>query len=95
VAPVAIVPIYNIYIMCKIVGRPGWWTILFFIPIVNIVISVFISLDLAKAFDRSPAFGVLALWLFGPIGHIILAFDKSTYDASRLGDQAPANTPSV
>jgi Family of unknown function (DUF5684) len=26
----AIIPIYNLYIWCKIVGRPAWWIILMF-----------------------------------------------------------------
>ena len=29
----AIIPIYNVYLMCLIAGKPGWWTILFFIPL--------------------------------------------------------------
>ena len=29
----AIIPIYNMYVWCKIVGRPGWWVILMLIPI--------------------------------------------------------------
>ena len=28
----AIVPIYNVYIMLKIAGKPGWWLVLFFVP---------------------------------------------------------------
>jgi hypothetical protein len=24
----SIIPIYNLYVWCKIVGRPGWWIIL-------------------------------------------------------------------
>ena len=33
----AIIPFYNTYLMIKVAGRPGWWLILFFIPIVNII----------------------------------------------------------
>ena len=29
----AIIPIYNTYIMLKIGGKPGWWLLLMFIPI--------------------------------------------------------------
>jgi hypothetical protein len=25
----AIIPIYNVYLLCKIAGKPGWWVILF------------------------------------------------------------------
>jgi len=35
-----IIPIYNIYIMTKIAGKPGIWTLLCFIPVVNIIFVV-------------------------------------------------------
>jgi hypothetical protein len=25
----AIIPIYNVYLLCKIAGKPGWWVMLF------------------------------------------------------------------
>ena len=46
----SLIPIYNIYILCKIVGRPGWWVILMFIPFVNFVIGIILCIDLAKSF---------------------------------------------
>ena len=39
-----IIPFYNTYLLCKIAGRPGWWLILFFIPIVNIIIWIIVCL---------------------------------------------------
>lgn len=75
----AIIPIYNAYIELKIVARPGWWLILYFIPLVNIAVTIIVALDLAKAFGKSPTFGVLALWLFSFVGYLILGFGKDTY----------------
>src|SRR5690349_2418253 len=46
----AIVPIYNAYILLKIIGRPAWWLVLFMIPFVNIAIALIVSMDVAKAF---------------------------------------------
>jgi Family of unknown function (DUF5684) len=37
-------PIYNFYVICKIAGRPEWWLILFFVPLVNAVIGRIIAL---------------------------------------------------
>lgn len=31
-----LIPIYNIFILLKITGKPGWWTIIFFIPLVDV-----------------------------------------------------------
>lgn len=81
----AIIPFYNLYVLLKIVGRPGWWLILYFIPIVNIVVSLIVSLNLAKSFKRSDAFGVLVLWLFSFVGYLILGFGKSTYAGPSVG----------
>ena len=66
----AIVPIYNIIILLEIVGRPVWWIILFFIPIVNIIISIIINHRLSKSFGHDIGFtlGLLFLpFIFIPI----------------------------
>ena len=75
----AIIPVYNIYVQLKIVGRPGWWLVLYFIPVVNIVISLLVAIDLAKSFGKGSGFGVVGLWLFGFVGYPILAFGDATY----------------
>lgn len=89
----AIIPIYNLYILLQIIGRPGWWLLLYLIPFVNIIISLITAIDLAKAFGKSTAFGVLGLWLFSIIGYPILAFGKSTYQSSPSKPSTP--TPSA
>jgi Family of unknown function (DUF5684) len=66
----AIVPIYNVYILLKVVGRPGWWLILYFIPLVNVVVDLVVSLDLASSFGRGAGYGVgvwLLPWIFVPV----------------------------
>jgi uncharacterized membrane protein YhaH (DUF805 family) len=75
----SIVPFYNIYVLLQIAGRPGWWLLLFLVPFVNIVISLLLALDLAKAFGKSSTFGVVGLFLFGVIGYAILAFGDAKY----------------
>ncbi len=72
------VPIYNLYLVCKIAGRPEWWLILFFIPFVNIVIGLILAMDIAKAFSKSSAFGI-GLWLLGIIFVPILGFGSAQY----------------
>jgi hypothetical protein len=75
-----LVPIYNVYLMCKIAGRPGYWLILFLIPIVNIVVTFILAMDIAKAFSRSAAFG-FGLWILGFIFIPILGFGPAQYAA--------------
>jgi hypothetical protein len=85
----AIVPIYNAYILLKVVSRPSWWLILFIIPFVNIVTILIVSLDLAKKFGQSEIFGFFALFLFSFIGYVILGFGEAKYD-SKAGPQLEA-----
>jgi hypothetical protein len=59
----AIIPIYNIYTLLKVVGRPGWWLILFFIPLVDIVVGILVFVDLAKSFGKSTGFAVGIIFL--------------------------------
>lgn len=75
----AIVPFYNIWVLLEVAGRPGWWLILYLIPLVNIVIAIIVSLDVAKAFGKSGAFGFFGLFLFGFVGYPILAFSNAKY----------------
>lgn len=75
----AIIPIYNVYVMLKLIGRPGWWLLLFLIPIVNLVVSIVVAIDLARSFGKGTAFGLIGLWLFSVIGHLILAFGSAEY----------------
>ena len=74
----AIIPIYNLYILTKIAGRPGWWVLLVFIPLVNIVIAVILSIDVAKSFGRGVGFGI-GLCFLGLVFYPILAFGRDTY----------------
>jgi len=86
----AIVPIYNGYILLKIAGKPWWWLLMFLIPFVNIVFSILLSIDIAKAFGQSPAWGVILLFLLCGIGYLILGFGSATYQgAPGVGGGAP------
>ncbi len=75
----AIVPIYNIYVLLQIVGRPGWWLILYFIPFVSFIVALLVSIDLAKSFGKSAAWGVILLFVFNAIGYLLLGFGDATY----------------
>jgi hypothetical protein len=78
----AIIPFYNLYIMIKIAGKPGWWLLLYFIPIVSLIIHIIVSINFAKAFGRSTAFGLILIWLFLPIGALMLGFGKTKFVGS-------------
>lgn len=74
----SIVPIYNLYVLFKIVWGKGWYFLLLLIPIVNIVIAIMHVFKLAKCFGKSTGFGFGLLFL--PfIFTLILAFGNDKY----------------
>ena len=73
-----LIPIYNIYLLLMIARRPGWWLILYLIPLVNFVIGIIVAIDIAKNFGKDTGFG-LGLFFFGFIFYPILGFGSATY----------------
>ena len=74
----AIIPIYNVIVWLQICGRPVWWIILLFIPIVSLVIFIIMSIDLAKSFGKGAGFGI-GIFLLGFIFIPILGFGSASY----------------
>jgi Family of unknown function (DUF5684) len=73
-----IVPFYNLYILLQIVGKPVWWIVLFFIPIVNIVVGVLLCIEVAKGFGKGTGFAV-GLALLGFVFWPILGFGDARW----------------
>ena len=88
----SIIPIYNLYIWCKIVGRPGWWVILMLIPFVNIIVGIILCIDMAKSFGKGAGFGI-GLALLGVIFIPILGFGSAQYQGPSAASQGVAVTP--
>lgn len=82
----AIVPIYNTYILLKIVGKPWWWLLLMLIPGVNIVFAIWTYNMLSKSFGKTELFTV-GLLLLSFIFFPILAFGDAKY-LGPFGDKA-------
>ncbi|WP_259292577.1 signal peptidase I [Candidatus Karelsulcia muelleri] len=49
---VAVIPIYNLIILMKILNRPIWWSILLYIPIIFFFIYPILCLDIIKIFEK-------------------------------------------
>ena len=81
----AIIPIYNYYIMLKIGAKPGWWLLLFLIPIVNIVMIFVLYIEIARRFGQSTGFGI-GLALLGVVFWPILGFGEAQYFQSSIDD---------
>lgn len=78
----AIVPIYSIIVLLEIVNRPLWWTILFFVPFVGIIMSIVVYYDLALAFGKNGGYAALLI-LLPIIGFPMLAWGDARYAKPR------------
>ncbi|NVK52160.1 MAG: signal peptidase I [Flavobacteriaceae bacterium] len=66
----ALVPIYNAVVLMKMINRPTWWTILLFIPIVNLLMFPIVWVESCRSFghnknhDTLLAIATLGFYLF-------------------------------
>ena len=74
----AIIPIYNAIVLLEIVGKPIWWIILMFIPVVNFIVAIIVMVELAKVFGKGVGFAVGMIFL-GFIFVPILGFGSAQY----------------
>ena len=53
-----IVPIYNLFVLTEIVGRPILWFVLCLIPCTFPVMIILLMIDLAKSFGKTAGYGI-------------------------------------
>ena len=74
----ALVPIYNFYIMLKIIGKPTWWLLMLLIPFLNFVFLIWSYNMISKSFGKDEGF-TAGLVLLGFIFWPILGFGDAKY----------------
>ena len=65
----AAIPVYNAIVLMKIIGRPTWWTILLFIPIINLIMFPVIWVETIRSFGKKTA--IDSLLVIGTLGFYI------------------------
>ena len=88
----AIIPIWNLYTLLKVIGRPPWWLLLFLVGVIVpfvgwilfLVLGVIIALDLARSFAKSTGFAV-GLFFLNFIFVPILGFGEARYVGPAAG----------
>lgn len=73
-----LIPIYNVIVLLEIAGKPLWWIILFFIPLVNFVVLILVSIAVAEKFGKGAGFG-LGLAFLPMIFFPVLGFGDAHY----------------
>lgn len=86
----AIIPIYNLYILTVIVGKPWWWMLLMCIPYIGAIWGIWITNLLSKSFGKTEGFTV-GLVLLGIVFYPILAFDRTIVYKGPAGDPTRFN----
>ncbi len=81
----ALIPIYNAIVLMKIINRPKWWVILFFIPIINLIMFPVIWVETIRSFGKNTTIDTwLAILTFGfYITYVNYNSDKLTYIKDR------------
>jgi signal peptidase I len=90
----ALIPVYNAIVLMKIINRPVWYTILLFVPIVNLLMFPVVWVETLRSFGKNTTKDtLLGLFTFGfyiyyvnytqPLQHIP---DRSLAPKSKLGD---------
>ncbi|MBD3582477.1 signal peptidase I [Flavobacterium selenitireducens] len=90
----AAVPIYNAIVLMKIINRPTWWTILLFVPVVNLIMFPVVWVETLRSFGKNSTqdtlLGIFTLGLYiyyvnytQPLNHIP---DRELRSKSKAGD---------
>lgn len=85
------VPIYNSWVMLELGGQKGFWAVLSFVPIVNIVAAIMLYVaqyHIGLKLGKGGWFVIIAI-LFPAIWIIWLALDKSTWQGEAVPTAAP------
>ena len=78
----ALVPVYNVVVFLRMVGRPWWWLLMLCIPFVNAFFFIALCIELARAFGKGGVYAA-GLMLITPVYLLVLAFGDAQYHLGR------------
>ena len=77
----AAVPIYNSVILLRIIGRPAWWVVLLYFPIVNLLMLPVVWVETARKFGKDSLTDSFLAWAtLGLYGFYINYASDVTYN---------------
>lgn len=90
----AAIPVYNAIILMKIINRPTWWTILLFVPVVNLIMIPVVWVETIRSFGKNTTLDTALVLL--TLGFYILYLNytqdliyipnRSLHSTSQAGD---------
>jgi signal peptidase I len=86
----AAIPVYNAIVLMKIINRPTWWTILLFIPVVNLIMFPVVWVETLRSFGKNTTLDtVLGIATLGLYIYYLNYTQKLNYISNR--SLIPAN----
>ena len=80
----AAVPLYNAIVLMRIIKKPWWWTLLLFIPIVNLIMFPVLWVELLNRYGKTSTIDTLLVIL---TGGLYLFYVNYTQDLTYLEDE--------
>ncbi|MFY0482178.1 signal peptidase I [Flavobacterium sp. PLA-1-15] len=81
----AAIPVYNAIVLMKIINRPTWWTILLFIPIINLIMFPVVWVETIRSFGKKTTLDtVLVLFTLG----LYIYYINYTQDVTHIKDRS-------
>jgi signal peptidase I len=78
------VPVYNVFILLKIINRPWWWIFIIIIPVLNTIIIPVIWVELSRSFRKNTYTDTfLSICSLGFYNYYINYFTKAEYIENR------------
>ncbi|MDR7371988.1 signal peptidase I [Flavobacterium aquidurense] len=80
----AAIPVYNSIVLMKIISRPTWWTLLLFIPIINLIMFPVIWVETLRTFGKKSTLDTfLGIFSLGFYIYYVNYTQKLEYNANR------------
>lgn len=82
----SLIPIYSEYWLIKIIGKPNWWVLYLFIPILNIFAFYVLLFDLLRCFGKNSLMSQFLIIFIGPIYIPYIGFKKEVKYLGKLDE---------
>ncbi|NAW51754.1 signal peptidase I [Elizabethkingia argentiflava] len=83
----AFIPILNLFFLMKVIKKPMWWALLFFIPFIHLYASFVSAYRLAKGFGKENyaiLLGILGVLTGLSLNMLIHAFQKNSFNSDSV-----------
>lgn len=82
----SIIPIYSEYWLIKIIGKPNWWVLYLFIPILNIFTFYVLLFDLLRCFGKNSLMSQFLIIFVGPVYIPYIGFQEDVKYLGKLDE---------